>query len=293
MSKPKMSRGMDGRSRFSPTFRLSRLSGFPGTLPLNKSRDRRRRCYRSNVPITGVDARSKTPTAALTAKSMVIIPLQNSNSTSALANTTNAGQRGLKADRVPRGLPLREREPEKLQTTLLIWPGTVVPHLYPMTMGKPRRYTDDQLRQVIPAVKSIAQLLAGLGLRPAGGNYWTVQRRIKELGLDVSHFRGQGWSRGLSFQRRNPIPLEEILVDGSTYKSHALKKRLIEAGLKAAKCEECGLEFWRGHPTPLELDHLNGKRDDNRLANLRIVCPNCHALTSTYRGKNKRRSQPP
>ena len=65
-----------------------------------------------------------------------------------------------------------------------------------------------------------------------------------------------------------------------------LRKRLIEEQLKPNRCERCLLGVWNGRPIPLELDHINGKRDDNRLTNLRILCPNCHAQTDTYRGKD-------
>jgi len=84
----------------------------------------------------------------------------------------------------------------------------------------------------------------------------------------------------------NPIPLSEILVKDSIYQSNKLRKRLIKAGLKSHQCETCGLVEWLGSPIPLELDHINGDKHDNRLPNLRIICPNCHALTDTYRGKN-------
>jgi 5-methylcytosine-specific restriction endonuclease McrA len=89
----------------------------------------------------------------------------------------------------------------------------------------------------------------------------TLVLRIKRLDLDTSHFLGQGWRKGL-------------------------KERLIREGLKQRKCEMCGRAGWRDRPIPLELDHINGRRQDNRLQNLRILCPNCHAQTDTYRGRN-------
>lgn len=82
------------------------------------------------------------------------------------------------------------------------------------------------------------------------------------------------------------IPLEEILVENSTYQSNKLRKRLLKAGIKLPCCEMCNRTEWMGSPIPLELDHINGNKHDNRLFNLRVICPNCHATTETYRGKN-------
>ena len=87
--------------------------------------------------------------------------------------------------------------------------------------------------------------------------------------------------------------LEEILVLGSQVKTDDLKRRLIRVGLKEAACEMCHGTQWNGRPIPLELDHVNGRSDDNRLENLRILCPNCHAQTPTYRARNIGKSSLP
>jgi hypothetical protein len=155
----------------------------------------------------------------------------------------------------------------------------------------PRRgtsWTDDQLRNAVRISRSIAQTIRTLGLVAAGGNYDQVQRRIKALGLDTSHMTGRGWNLGGVFKPYVQRPLEEVLVPGRWTSSHRLKMRLFRAGLKVPRCELCG---W-GEPAPdgrvpVELDHANGDRFDNRLENLRILCPNCHSLQPTHRGLNK------
>lgn len=125
---------------------------------------------------------------------------------------------------------------------------------------------------------------------PAGGNYNQVQKAIKDLGIATSHFTGKGWNKEWIFDPRTPaIPLETLLVNGRDLQSHKLKGRLIAAGLKSAKCEMCGwCERANDGRIPIELDHINGVRTDNRIENLRILCPNCHSLQPTHRGKNKK-----
>jgi hypothetical protein len=148
-----------------------------------------------------------------------------------------------------------------------------------------QRYTDLQLIEAVQHATSIRQVLAKLGLVEAGGNYSLVKRRIRDLKLTTSHFKGQGWRKG----NRNPVvqpqPLHEILRRGTEFQSYKLKRRLFAEGLKMAQCESCLGTEWLGQPIPLELDHINGDATDNRIENLRILCPNCHALTATYRGK--------
>ena len=147
-------------------------------------------------------------------------------------------------------------------------------------------YSEQELREAVKTSTSIRQVLDKLNIVPAGGNYQTTNRRIQKLDIDTTHFTGQAWNKGRVIGPKRPI--EEYLTENSVVQSFKLKSRLIAEGLKQHKCECCGITEWNGKPAPIELDHINGNHHDNRLENLRILCPNCHAQTDTYRGKNKK-----
>ena len=149
------------------------------------------------------------------------------------------------------------------------------------------KYSLENVRKAVAENLSTAGVLRQLGLRPIGGNYRTINRIINENSIDTSHFTGQGWNVGLKFNPKEVTRIEDILVKDSFYQSYKLKKRLIREGIKKECCESCGLTEWLGKPIPLEMHHMNGDNRDNRLANLQLLCPNCHALTDNYRGLNK------
>lgn len=150
-----------------------------------------------------------------------------------------------------------------------------------------RKWTEKQLREIVPKVTSIRQILAKLRLREAGGNYTQIKKYLNYYVIDTSHFRGKAWNKGLTGIGKPLLVLDKILVRGSTYQSYKLKKRLFAVGLKLPECEICGwAEMAKDGRIPLELDHINGDSHDNRLENLRVLCPNCHSLQLTHRGKN-------
>lgn len=144
------------------------------------------------------------------------------------------------------------------------------------------------LREVLPVARSMAHVLRALGLDPGNGSHHRrLKERIRRLDLDTDHLGGQAWARGRA-GGRPAQPLDEVLVRDSPYRggSSSLRDRLVAEAVLAWACAMCGITTWRGRRAPLQLDHVNGDNRDNRPQNLRLLCPNCHALTPTYCGRN-------
>jgi hypothetical protein len=153
------------------------------------------------------------------------------------------------------------------------------------------RYSEADARTAIAASRSFAEALRRLDMCATGGNWRTLKRYVVEVWMiSVDHFDPHAASReALLRNRRIARPLDEILVEGSSFSRVQLKKRPYAEGLKKPVCEMCGQgELWRGRRLSLILDHVNGVNDDHRLQNLRIVCPNCAATLDTHCGRNVR-----
>jgi hypothetical protein len=152
------------------------------------------------------------------------------------------------------------------------------------------KYSEDEARIAVAASLSFAEALRRLGRCPSGGAAQVLKKWIVAWGISTDHFDPYAASRTRLVKVR--IPLEDILVAGSTYHRGKLKERLFEAGIKSRRCELCGLgELWHGRRFSLILDHINGVSTDNRIENLRIVCPNCAATLDTHCGRKLRRDQ--
>lgn len=155
-----------------------------------------------------------------------------------------------------------------------------------------RKYTNQQLIESINQSDSIRSTLFKLGLNPSGGNYASIHKIIKELDIDITHFKGKSVNKGKYFGPKKP--LKDYLILSDQYQpiinSNKLKKRLILEGIKYHVCEMCGTREWLNQKVPLEIHHINGNKYDNQIENLQILCPNCHTLTKNYRGKNKVRA---
>lgn len=156
--------------------------------------------------------------------------------------------------------------------------------------NKKRSWTLEQLREAVLSSTSYRQVLKCLDLQQAGGNYQQLKKYIAENNLSTRHFKGRAWNKGMIGIGKPLYSMDEILVRNSLYQSHKLKIRLFQDSLKKPQCELCG---WAKRADdgrlPLELDHINGDRNDNRLENIRILCPNCHSLQPTHRAKNRKR----
>ena len=146
--------------------------------------------------------------------------------------------------------------------------------------------TREEFAALIARCETITEVLADFGLPNRGGNSRTFHKRVVEESLDISPLRANRF-RGPS----KTFPLETLLCENSAAQPRSLKRRLLRSNLLTELCERCGLgPEWNGSKLVLHLDHRNGDRRDNRLENLRLLCPNCHSQTDTYAGRNQPRA---
>ncbi|MFD7612222.1 HNH endonuclease signature motif containing protein [Streptomyces sp. NPDC059828] len=149
------------------------------------------------------------------------------------------------------------------------------------------RWTRDVLEPVVAASTSVTEVLRRLGVEVVGGHHTHISRRIARYAISTSHFAPP--PRAGQRLRRSP---QELLVEQEPSRARRIPgdrlKRALMAMGTAERCSLCGTApVWRGRPLPLEVDHINGDWRDNRAENLRLLCPNCHSTTDTYRGRGK------
>ncbi len=150
------------------------------------------------------------------------------------------------------------------------------------------KYTKEILEPVVKNSTSYAQVLESLNLYKSGGNYKNIKCHIDKFSLDTSHFKGQGWSKGVVcrdsqdyLKKYDKNIIKHISTD-------SIKKKILQDKIMPYKCNICGLSEWIGNPIPLELHHKDGDRWNNEINNLEIICPNCHTLTDNYKGKKNK-----
>lgn len=144
----------------------------------------------------------------------------------------------------------------------------------------------------VPADQRFSRRVEWSEVQAAHDSGMSVRECAKRFGFHTASW-SKAVARGDIVPRDHRIPLERLLVRGRRTNRQHLKRRLVGAGLKKNRCEECGLTEWRGKPFRMQLHHINGVGDDNRLENLALLCANCHAQTDTWGGRNgHRRSRP-
>jgi Zn finger protein HypA/HybF involved in hydrogenase expression/ribosomal protein S14 len=152
-----------------------------------------------------------------------------------------------------------------------------------------RTWTDKQLIEAVKSSRKLIEVAQKLGLTNLGSNYKTIKKYIKLYGLDTTHFLTL--SEMLSEARGQIVELtnEELFCVNLVDRKH-VKNRILRDSLIEYKCQRCHITHWEGEELSLHLDHINGINNDNRLENLRFLCPNCHSLTDTYCAKNKNKN---
>ena len=147
----------------------------------------------------------------------------------------------------------------------------------------PEKYRFQNFKVVVNCSKNLTEILRNLGMTLTGDNTKTLKKYISKYELSTNHFETERVICLIKYD------LSTILISGSSYThTFSLKKRLYKEGIKQRQCELCSQgETWNRKKMSLILDHINGVHNDNRLENLRIVCPNCNATLDTHCGKNK------
>lgn len=148
--------------------------------------------------------------------------------------------------------------------------------------------SDDDLRGLIARSRSISHVFEQLDLRKSGASFRTFRSVAEAKAIDTSHFIKRGDPKGyIKSVTRTP---GQVFVEDSHVAGVTLRRKIRQLDLKPYRCERCGNDgHWQGRDLVLPLDHINGRRTDNRLDNLRFLCPNCHSQTETYCGRKPKR----
>ena len=160
-------------------------------------------------------------------------------------------------------------------------------------------YTKEWLEELCKDSISYNEVLIKAGRKIAGGNTQTLKNKISEYNIDISHFKGQSWSKGLTKETSEAVlkqskTIEKYNIQDIFCKNSPVPRKIIRDYIKRHKlleykCQSCGNKgFWLNQEMTLELHHIDGDETNNELTNLQYLCPNCHSLTENYGSKNKK-----
>lgn len=151
------------------------------------------------------------------------------------------------------------------------------------------------LQEIAAHSSSLNEIFSKLKIDNKSASYKVLRAKIKTDNIDISHIQlGRGHNKGRTFKNASKRLLSDVLIENSDYSRSCLKQRLLKEGLLKNQCDICGqLPEWNGKPLSLQIDHINGINDDNRLENLRILCGHCHSQTETFAGKRMKINKPP
>ena len=156
------------------------------------------------------------------------------------------------------------------------------------------KYTKELLEKLCSESYSFSEVLRKTGRVESGYSSQYLKNKIQEFNIDITHFTHRLWSKGKThldddrIKLRSVYKIEDIFCKNSPATRRTIRKYILKYNLIPYKCATCGCDGnWQNGIIALELDHIDGDGTNNELSNLRYLCPNCHALTETYRGKNK------
>jgi 5-methylcytosine-specific restriction endonuclease McrA len=165
-----------------------------------------------------------------------------------------------------------------------------------------KKYDKEWLEELCAESNSLAEVLKKAGRKQGGGSQQILKDKIAEYDIDISHFTGQLWNKGktredderIAMQAKNQekYSLEEVFKKDSKITQHGLREYIQKYNAIEYRCSKCGCNgHWQDGEIRLEIHHKDGDNHNNEIDNLTYLCPNCHALTDNFRGRNKKQSQ--
>jgi Zn finger protein HypA/HybF involved in hydrogenase expression len=150
------------------------------------------------------------------------------------------------------------------------------------------KYTKEILEPIVKESLTMSEVGRKVGIKPHGGGQAHLKKRILEMGISISHFKNQGWSRDkITYNKKKAKDIFRVLPEGSNRtQAHQLRRALNEVGIET-ECINCKIKTWMNKKITLEVDHIDGNYLNNLQENLRLLCPNCHSQTSNYRNKKE------